>query len=286
MAPQPEDIEVPAADGFPLAATLVRPLASVDNGCFVQINGATAVHRRLYSRYARFLASRGFTALTYDYRGTGDSLRVPIRRMRARMRHWGIHDLCGVIDWVTARFADHRHLAVAHSVGGQLLCLAPNVDRLDAVYGIAAQWPSIRHWRPPLRWWLRLFFRVVGPTATYAAGYFPGRVFGMGDLPKGVGLEWMHWCAGETYMKDDDGLPMQPFADRLRARVRWLGFADDSTLGPEAAVHALAAVYPNARGDVRIVEPQAIGRQSIGHWGFFRPWAEERLWVPSVEWFG
>lgn len=282
--PPPEDIEVPAADGFPLAATLHRPPASADNGCFVQINGATAVHRRLYGRYARFLAGRGFSVLSYDYRGAGGSLRVPLRRVRARMRHWGGLDLAGVIDWVAGSFPEHRHLAVAHSVGGQLLCLAPNAGRLEAVYGVAAQWPSIHHWRAPLRWWLPIFFRVVAPLATHAVGYFPGRLFGMGDLPKGVGLEWMRWCASGVYMTDDDGRPMQPFADRLRARALWLGFADDHMLGPPDAVRAIAGVYPNAEAEVRIITPCQVGQESVGHWGFFRSWAEAPLWAPSADW--
>lgn len=277
-----EDIEVPAADGFPLAATLYRP--STDGGAFVQVNGATAVHRRLYARYARFLAGRGLTVLTYDYRGTGDSLRVPIRRMRARMRHWGERDLTGVIDWVGTHFAAHRHVAVSHSVGGQLLCLAPNVGRLEAVYAIAAQWPSAHHWRAPTRWFLPLFFRVVAPLATQALGYFPGKLFGMGDLPKGIGLEWMQWCAGRDYMTDDDGSAMRPYADRLTARVRWIGFADDLTLGPPDAVRAIARVYRHADSDVRIIEPKAVGRNTVGHWGFFKAWAEKPLWVPSADW--
>ena len=129
-----------------------------------------------------------------------------------------------------------------------------------------------------------LFFRLVAPLATHAAGYFPGRLFGMGDLPKGIGLEWMQWCAGNDYMTDDDGSVMRPFADRLTARVRWLGFEDDLALGPSDAVRAIAEVYTSADADVLIVAPHDVGRASIGHWGFFRPWAEASLWMPSAEW--
>lgn len=279
----PEDLVIPAVDGFPLAATVFRP-TTAGNGKVVQVNGATAVHRHLYRKLARFLASRGFVVVTYDYRGAGDSLYVPLRRMRARMRDWGTHDLTGVTDWVARTFPDLGHQAIAHSVGGQLLCLSVNVDRFEAVYGVAAQWPAAHVWPRKHRWWLPLFIRVLAPLASHAAGYFPGKLFGMGDLPKGVGLEWMRWCASEAYMVDDDGTPMRPHCDRLRARTRWLGFSDDLRLAPPAAVRCIARIYPNASSEVAILSPADLGVEAVGHWGFFRPWAEEPLWQRAAAW--
>ncbi|MEM8998421.1 MAG: alpha/beta fold hydrolase, partial [Acidobacteriota bacterium] len=123
------EIEVPATDGFPLASTLFRPQSAADLGAVVQIHPATAVSRGIYVKYARFLADSGFTVITFDYRGTGQSLRVPIREFSGRMRHWGERDVEGVLQFVAERYPDHRHLAVAHSVGGQVLGLAPSVGR-------------------------------------------------------------------------------------------------------------------------------------------------------------
>lgn len=64
-----ENIAVPATDGFRLAATLFR--APHEDAPLVIIAAATAVKRGYYEKFARFLAQKGFQALTFDYRGIG-----------------------------------------------------------------------------------------------------------------------------------------------------------------------------------------------------------------------
>ncbi|MCT7348680.1 alpha/beta hydrolase, partial [Burkholderia pseudomallei] len=61
-----------ARDGRLLTGTFYAPGApSASNGRSVLVSGALGVPRGFYERYARFLASDGFTVLTYDYRGIG-----------------------------------------------------------------------------------------------------------------------------------------------------------------------------------------------------------------------
>ncbi|MDA2928912.1 hypothetical protein MYX84_03015 [Acidobacteria bacterium AH-259-O06] len=68
-----EKLKVPATDGYLLAATLYRSGQEEKIGRFVLINSAMGVKRRYYNSYARFLSENGFTVLTFDYRGIGDS---------------------------------------------------------------------------------------------------------------------------------------------------------------------------------------------------------------------
>jgi predicted alpha/beta hydrolase len=63
-------LTVPATDGFPLAATWH---GADQPARFALLAPATGVRRRLYDDYAGDLARRGFGALTWDWRGTGDS---------------------------------------------------------------------------------------------------------------------------------------------------------------------------------------------------------------------
>ena len=277
-----QDLDVPATDGELLAATLFTPADS--NGSFVQINPATAVQRGIYAKFARYLAGRGFTVLTYDYRGTGESLRVHIRDFQGRMRYWGERDLAGVIDWVEKRFPDLRHLCIAHSVGGQILGLTERCERLEAVYGVCAQWGTWRLWPWPRRWLNKLLAEVVGPGATAVAGYFPGGLLGMGDLPRSIGLDWMRWCGSRHYIVDDEGQPLRPHYHSLRARVRWNGFTDDPTFGPPRAVAAMPDLYLNGRHEVVITDPAQVGAGPIGHFGFFRSRFRDTLWAESVQW--
>src|ERR1700744_5040964 len=69
-----DDITIPAADGYSLAATLFLPRGAKRHA--VLINSATAVPRKIYKGFASYLAHRGCAVLTYDYRGIGDS-RLP-----------------------------------------------------------------------------------------------------------------------------------------------------------------------------------------------------------------
>ena len=73
-----DDISLPAADGYLLAASLFLPRGAKRHA--VLINSATAVPRKIYRGFAGYLAGRGCAVLTYDYRGIGDS------RQKARGR--------------------------------------------------------------------------------------------------------------------------------------------------------------------------------------------------------
>ena len=62
-------LRIPALDGFGLAATLYEPEPGAGRkDSAVLINSATAVRRRYYDAYARFLAGQGFTVVTYEGR--------------------------------------------------------------------------------------------------------------------------------------------------------------------------------------------------------------------------
>ncbi|MEO1087395.1 MAG: alpha/beta hydrolase, partial [Acidobacteriota bacterium] len=268
-----------------LAATLYRPpQPAADLGAVVQIHPATAVSRGIYVKYARFLASRGFTVITFDYRGTGDSLRVPIRAFSGRMRHWGERDIEGVLRFVAERYPDYRHLCVAHSVGGQVLGLAPSVGRLHAVWAVATQWGTWRLWPAPRKYVYKVLFHGIAPALVRATGYFPGRFLGMGDLPGTIGLDWMRWCRSAHYIQDDEGRPLRPYFGLLNARVRWNGFTDDPTFGPPKAVGHMPSLYPNGRHQVRIIDPGEVGQGPIGHFGFFRSRFAGSLWPQSADW--
>ena len=67
-----DDITLPAADRYPLGATLFLPRTAKRSHA-VLINSATAVPRKVYRGFAGYLARRGCAVLIYDYRGTGDS---------------------------------------------------------------------------------------------------------------------------------------------------------------------------------------------------------------------
>ena len=269
------DVTIPAADGHPLAATLLVP--AVTPGRLVLVPPATGVRRRLYQAFAEHLAARGFAVLTWDWRGTGGSRPASLRGFPATMRQWGERDLAGVIDWAAARFPAARLLAVGHSFGGQSVGLAPNAHRLAALVTVASQVGWYGHWAWPARWKYAALWHVGMPAVTRLVGWFPGRALGFGeDLPAGVALEWARWCRSPAYLGDFGG---------HRAFTRpLLAFSfDDDDYAPHRAADALHDRYGSLEQQRRRVAPADVGVRRIGHFGFFRP-AAAPAWRVATDW--
>ena len=143
-----DDIVVPAADGYPLGATLFLPRGTKRHA--VLINSATAVPRKLYRGFAGYLARRGCAVLTYDYRGTGDSRQQAMTGynqpkslvgFKATMADWAALDITATVSWMRGRYRDLPFAYVGHSFGGQALGLLPNTSWARLWFG-AVNGPS------------------------------------------------------------------------------------------------------------------------------------------------
>jgi predicted alpha/beta hydrolase len=278
-------VTVRTSDGVPLAATLYEPPAASDRPV-VLVSSATAVKRTFYDRFARYLAGEGFTVVTYDYRGIGDSRPARLRGFHARLRDWGEKDLTAMLEWIDARFADRRVVAIGHSLGGQMLGLAPNSSRVSAMLGVAAQTGWWGHWPRPQRYALALLWYIAMPLSAAVLGYFPAKRLGIGeDLPGDVAREWARWCRNPQYMIDETGAPLRPHFDRFSGPLLALSFADDR-LAPAEAVSTLTSYYSRAAVRREHIEPHALGLRSIGHFGFFRDVAKPMLWERAAAWLG
>ena len=97
---------------------------------------ATGAQQEVYADIASFLARDGWHVLTFDYRGIGRSKIGPCDRDKLSMSAWGKEDLAAVIDWVCETFGAERVVVIAHSIGGQILPLAANRGRIDAVLAV------------------------------------------------------------------------------------------------------------------------------------------------------
>lgn len=277
------DLRIPATDGYELGATLHR---AREPGGTVIVNPATGTPRRFYHPYASFLADRGLTAVTYDYRGVADSLpEGRARGFQARMGDWGRRDFAGVLAWVRATDLPGPRFVVAHSVGFQILGLAPEIEDVRAIVGVAPPHGYWRNYPPADRYLLALLWYVGAPLLTRLLGYFPSSLIGFGeDLPAGVAREWASWCRDPEYLFG--GLEEEEL-ERYRAiecPALVLTFSDDR-IAPEPSVDALLARFPALEPARREVAPREVGRDEIGHFGFFRERPEDvPLWTETAEW--
>jgi predicted alpha/beta hydrolase len=258
-----------APDGRALAGRLYVP--DREAGPAVLIAGATGVPQQFYGRFASWLAGRGATVLTFDYRGVGGSRHAAgPRRDPATMADWGRYDVNAAIDHLLDVDEDRPLAVVGHSAGGWLLSLAPNAMLVSTVLTVASQSGYWRMWRG----WGRLkrfaTWHMTVPALARLTGVLPGRFLGGQTLPAGVALDWARWGRSPSFIQDEVGLgPERRFSGRLLA----VGVPGDP-FAPEPAVRWLPNLYPRARSRVLMLDS---AYRRLGHFGAFRP-AAAPLW--------
>ena len=272
----PADLQVTAADGQKVSARFFAPEREARGA--VLIIAAMGVGQDYYAPIARWLASEGFLAATFDYRGTGRSRPRTLRGFRADILDWARLDCAAMIDAASARAPGKRLYWLGHSLGGQILPFVPNLERIAKVLTIAA---GSGYWREnarPLRryaWWL---WFVAVPVATRLCGYFPGRrLRKVGDLPRGVIEQWRRWCLDPQYAAGAEGARARAEYAAVRTPIVSLAFADDEFMSARNT-ESLHACYCNAPRILKRIAPADIGVRRIGHFGFFRAAFADSLW--------
>jgi len=273
-----------AADGYELAATSVEPGPETERTGGVVLGSALGVPRYYYLKFARYLAGNGFSVLTFDYRGIYES-RGGIPGSEMKMEDWGRMDIEAALQWISDRDVPGPLFYIGHSCGGQLVCLAPSCERLDAMVFVAAQSGYWKYWAWPYQWGIRLLWKLLLFAARFF-DYLPTRLFGISsvDLPAGVARQWAQWGMTPGYLFNDvHGLDISRYRRFDRPLLAYI-IEDDPIYAPPASVEALLSEYPNAEVDKRHVTPADYGRHRIGHFGFFRERFRESLWKETVEW--
>lgn len=270
-------ITIPARDGFPLAASRFEPEGEGIHRV-VLLSPATGVRRGIYRHLAGFLAGRGAVALTWDWRGTGQSRNGSLRGFAGTMRDWAEQDLEGILRWVRGAHGEVPLHIVGHSFGGQALGLAPGAAEVRSAVTLAAQSGYLGHWPWRLRLPLAGLWYALMPGLSHLLGYFPARRLGLGeDLPRGVALEWSRWCRRPEYLGDWSG------HRRFTAPVLGFSFADDP-IAPRRAVDALHAKF-GGPVERRHLAPSDLGVRRLGHFEFLRPGVAPAVWDGIAAWF-
>ncbi|MEC4596212.1 serine aminopeptidase domain-containing protein [Burkholderia vietnamiensis] len=278
-----EPIAFSAADGYALRGTLWSPDAPPR--ALVLIHPATAVPERLYAGFARFLTTRGFAALTYNYRGIGSSRPARLTKLQARMRDWIELDVGAAIAWARDTHRAVPLLAVGHSVGGHAVGLSAGTAHLRAAVLVAAHAGSTRLIESAAeRLKVRLILHVLGPLASALLGYVPGKRLGLGeDLPAGVFREWSRWTALPHYFFDDPTLGAAERFSKQRLPILAVGF-DDDPWANRRAIDLLVSYLTGAAVERRQIDPHAAGTGPVGHMGFFRSRPGAVMWPGVADW--
>ncbi|HEY5806337.1 MAG TPA: alpha/beta fold hydrolase [Povalibacter sp.] len=249
----------------------------------VIVPSAMGVAQSYYARFAQWLAGQGYLVVTFDYRGVGLSAPPSLRDFKADIFDWA-RDCAAVIDFATQQLPGAPLYWLGHSLGGQLLGLIANRDRIRRVVTVAA---GSGYWMEnswPLRgivWWL---WFVAVPLATRIAGYFPGkRLRKVGDLPRGVIEQWRRWCLNSEYVVGAEGEAVRAEYSSVQAPMLAISFTDDELM-TDQGIRSLHRLYTQAPVAFRRIAPGDVGVRQIGHFGFFRPQFEQSLWAMVPRW--
>jgi predicted alpha/beta hydrolase len=247
----------------------------------VVVASAMGVKQAYYAAFAQWLARQGYAVLSFDYRGMGDSRPAAqqhsLRSFDADLIDWA-DDMDTAIDALRAMAPGVPLYVVGHSLGAQLPGMLRNRDQIAGLLSIAA---GSGYWRdnaPQLKRVVLYFWHVLVPVSTKLCGYFPGaRLRKVGDLPRGVILQWRRWCLNPRYHVGAEGEAVRAAFASAKFPITALSITDDEMM-TERGTRVLVGLYANARSSVLRVAPADAQAQRIGHFGFFRQQFEATLW--------
>lgn len=273
-------IQIRCQDGYLLQGQCWVPQTPAKG--LVLIHPATGVPQGLYHGFATYLQSRGFAAISYDYRGIGRSRPASLRGFQCKMQDWAFLDIEAVTHYGAAQFPQLPLLAVGHSFGGHALGLLESSQKLRAAALVASHAAALRvisH--SPERWRATFLLRHLGPFCAATLGYLPARALRLGeDLPAGVIRQWGHWASKANYFFDDPTLDAGQRFARLELPVLALGVSDD-LWATKPGIDLLVSKLVNCQVERREIRPK---HGAIGHMGFFRRKHSETLWPALADW--
>jgi predicted alpha/beta hydrolase len=277
-------VELTAPDGFVLGATLfgAAPDAQIRRAAVLCPGGG--VPSRVYRRFAAWLAAGGMPVLTFDYRGIGRSRPANSRGCDASFEDWSDQDCAAAIAWLRKSYPQAELAGLAHSIGGLILAGAPGAAQIERFLLIGAHTAYHRDYHARWRLPMTVMWHGVMPALCGIFGYFPGAALRIGeDLPATFAMQWARRRTPDFAAGNPRLAACIARGGELRGRALALTFTDDGF----ATAHGTRRVLQHLKGisaEHRVIAPRDAGMKKIGHFGFFRPSAEQALWKPAGDW--
>jgi predicted alpha/beta hydrolase len=244
----------------------------------VLIVPAMGVSQSYYAPLASWLAEQGFLVASFDYTGMGLSTQGNLRQLEVNILDWAKYDCDTMLAALSQ--ADRPLYWLGHSLGGQLLGLIPDPERITKAITITIASGS-GYWLEntlSLRWRVWWLWFVLVPLLVPVCGYFPGkRLRKVGNLPRGVIGQWRRWCLNPDYAVGAEGLEVMGRFAALTQPITVMSFTDDELMTAKS-IRSLHAFYTHSPQKTKRLSPYDIGVKQIGHFGFFKPRFSESLW--------
>lgn len=243
----------------------------------VVISSATGVKQTLYFKMADYLRQHDFAVYTFDYGGIGASKFESLKKFNTSASLWATNDLEAVIQYAKKKHMDAKLCIMGHSIGGQLIGLAPSSKYANGIVLVAAQTGFWKLWRGFDRFKMFITWYVLIPVLTKLFGYFPGKKIGTSeDLPKDMALEWRKWCCSPNYLFDHVSNAEQSY-NSIKCPIHSYSAQDDN-YAPKITVDWLTNRYKNISITRTHLIPKKLGGSKIGHFGYFRSKNKSSIW--------
>jgi len=270
-----EKLLITTQDQTVITAHLFLP--EQDNQKLLLINSATGVKQQVYFSFARYFAEKGFTVITYDYRGIGLSKPKKMKNFKASMRIWGSEDFKAITEYIKLSFKNYKKYCLGHSVGALILGMNKNSDIFEEFVFVGTQNAFVGNLKFRIKIEAYLGFGIVQPLTTTLLGYFPAHWFGLGEsLPKNCAYDWRtlilnRKSTNQLLDKIDD------YSKKLTQKVLVIRAEDDVWLTEKGVKSLLNDTYPNLKPAYRLIKTSDSDKGEIGHVNFFRSY-NSKLW--------
>lgn len=268
-------------DHFPLSVKIFEP--EMSNGKLLLINSATGVKQQIYFSFAKYLAEKGFTVITYDYRGIGESKPKKMNGFKASMRIWGTVDFKTVTNFIKKEYAGFDKFCLGHSVGALILGMNADSQIFKKFIFVATQDAYLGNLNFKVAVAGLLGFGIALPIMTHFLGYFPANRFGLGEsLPKGVAFDWQTLILNKKSTKRLYETNEADFSKNLYQPTFIIHAEDDSWVTQKGMRNLMKTTYPHLKTTYREVKISESDKSEIGHVNFFRSF-NRGLWKIVLE---
>lgn len=270
-----EKLVLTTEDSVSIVTHLFLPEKS--NQRLLLINSATGVKQQIYFSFAKYFSKKGFTVITYDYRGIGLSKPRKMKNFEASMRIWGSKDYKALTEYIRLNFKDFKKYCLGHSVGALILGMNKNSDMFDEFIFVGTQNAFVGNLKFRTKIEAYLGFGIMQPLTTTLLGYFPAQWFGLGEsLPKNCAYDWRTLILNR---KSTNSLldKIEDYSKNLTQKVFVIRAEDDVWLTEKGVKSLLNETYPNLRPVYRLIKISESEKGEIGHVNFFRSY-NKKLW--------
>lgn len=276
------DIDFIAEDGVPLKGQVIK--ADSAKGVVI-INPGTATKTSFYLPFANFLASNGYHAVLWNYRGFDASRLSSLANSDISYTDVGQWDIPAVIAKARELYPKLPLYCVGHSAGGQQVGFAHNCDELSGMVAVAVS--TGYYGTMPLGYRLQahLFFKAIAPISNALFGYVRAKKLNlMEDLPPKLATEWGRWCSQEDFFfapKFAQEKPLLQTYRTLNFPVHVYTANDDEISTAGNTENFWKHVRTAAPVTFTRYDATKMPRKEVGHFGYFRS-ANQPIWLDML----